>query len=71
MVLGASHNEIALTAFLLIVVLLAAKIGRIGEAIGGLFERDAPATDGGAPGDGAERAEHAEHAEHKEERQES
>ncbi|WP_437296247.1 hypothetical protein [Sorangium sp. So ce426] len=68
MVLGASHNEIALTAFLLIVVLLAAKIGRIGEAIGGLFERDAPATDGGAPGDGAEQAEHAEQ---KEERQES
>ena len=60
MVLGASHNEIALTAFLLIVVLLAAKIGRIGEAIGGLFERDAPATDGGAGGaheDGAEQQE--------------
>ncbi|WP_437326120.1 hypothetical protein [Sorangium sp. So ce381] len=65
MVLGASHNEIALTAFLLIVVLLAAKIGRIGEAIGGLFERGAPATDGGAPEDGAEQAEQ------KEERQES
>ncbi|WP_437742711.1 hypothetical protein WME73_46315 [Sorangium sp. So ce302] len=65
MVLGASHNEIALTAFLLIVVLLAAKIGRIGEAIGGLFEREAPATDGGAPGDGAKQAEQ------KEERQES
>ncbi|WP_437854687.1 hypothetical protein [Sorangium sp. So ce363] len=65
MVLGASHNEIALAAFLLIVVLLAAKIGRIGEAIGGLFEREAPATDGGAPGDGAEQAEQ------KEERQES
>lgn len=65
MVLGASHNEIALAAFLLIVVLLAAKIGRIGEAIGGLFEREAPATDGGAPEDGAEQAEQ------KEERQES
>ncbi|WP_438040473.1 hypothetical protein [Sorangium sp. So ce128] len=65
MVLGASHNEIALTAFLLLVVLLAAKIGRIGEAIGGLFEREAPATDGGAPRDGAEQAEQ------KEERQES
>jgi hypothetical protein len=57
MVLGASHNEIALAAFLLIVVLLAAKIGRIGEAIGGLFERDAPATDGGAHEDGAEQQE--------------
>ncbi|WP_437547305.1 hypothetical protein WME97_45125 [Sorangium sp. So ce367] len=65
MVLGASHNEIALTAFLLLVVLLAAKIGRIGEAIGGLFEREAPATDGGAPADGAEQAEQ------QEERQES
>lgn len=54
MVLGASHNEIALAAFLLIVVLLAAKIGRIGEAIGGLFERNAPAADGGAPEDSAE-----------------
>ncbi|WP_437599281.1 hypothetical protein [Sorangium sp. So ce590] len=54
MVLGASHNEIALAAFLLIVVLLAAKIGRIGEAIGGLFERNAPAGDGGAPEDSAE-----------------
>ncbi|XXY55042.1 hypothetical protein WME91_28320 [Sorangium sp. So ce269] len=54
MVLGASHNEIALTAFLLIVVLLAAKMGRIGEAIGGLFERNAPAADGGAADDSAE-----------------
>ncbi|WP_437937287.1 hypothetical protein [Sorangium sp. So ce341] len=65
MVLGASHNEIALTAFLLIVVLLAAKIGRIGEAIGALFERNAPAADGDAPEDGAERADR------QEERQES
>lgn len=65
MVLGASHNELALTAFLLIVVLLAAKIGRIGEAIGGLFERKAAATDGGAPEHGAEQAEQ------QEERQES
>ncbi|WP_437608368.1 hypothetical protein WMF20_47165 [Sorangium sp. So ce834] len=65
MVLGASQNEIALTAFLLIVVLLAAKIGRIGEAIGALFERNAPAADGDAPEDGADRADH------QEERQES
>lgn len=57
MLLGASQNEIALTALLLIVVLLAAKIGRIGEAIGGLFERNAPAADGGAPEDGAETSE--------------
>ncbi|WP_437483666.1 hypothetical protein WME75_43220 [Sorangium sp. So ce1014] len=54
MVLGAAPNEIALAAFLLIVVLLAPKIGRIGEAIGGLFERNAPAADGGAPEDSAE-----------------
>ncbi|WP_437952697.1 hypothetical protein WME98_19755 [Sorangium sp. So ce296] len=68
MVLGASPNEIALTAFLLIVVLLAAKIGRIGEAIGGLFERNAPAADGDAPEDGADRADRADR---QEERQES
>ncbi|XXX76376.1 hypothetical protein WMF30_52885 [Sorangium sp. So ce134] len=54
MVLGASQNEIALTAFLLLVVLLAAKIGRIGEAIGALFERNEAAADGGAPEDAAE-----------------
>ncbi|WP_437316515.1 hypothetical protein [Sorangium sp. So ce385] len=68
MVLGASQNEIALAAFLLIVVLLAAKIGRIGEAIGALFERNAPAADGDAPEDGADRADRADR---QEERQES
>ncbi|AUX27225.1 uncharacterized protein SOCEGT47_078080 [Sorangium cellulosum] len=56
MVLGASPNEIALVAFLLIVVLLATKIGRIGEAIGALFERDATA-DGRARQDSAESQE--------------
>ncbi|WP_437589305.1 hypothetical protein [Sorangium sp. So ce1000] len=68
MLLGASQNEIALTAFLLIVVLLAAKIGRIGEAIGALFERSAPATDGGAPA--ADGDAHEDGAEQQEERQE-
>ncbi|AGP41743.1 hypothetical protein [Sorangium cellulosum] len=68
MVLGASPNEIALTAFLLIVVLLAAKIGRIGEAIGALFERNAPAADGDAPEDGAERVERADRQEERQER---
>jgi hypothetical protein len=42
MLAGASHDEIALVAFLLILVLLATKIGKIGEAIGGLFATRTP-----------------------------
>jgi hypothetical protein len=36
---GVSPGEIALTALLLIIVLVAPKVGRVGEAVGGLFER--------------------------------
>lgn len=54
MLLGASENEIALVAFLLIVVLLATQVTKIGEAIGGLFQTSSGASDEGAPEDTAE-----------------
>lgn len=38
---GLSSGEIALTALLLVIVLVAPKVGRVGEAVGGLFERGA------------------------------
>ncbi|MCC6553683.1 MAG: hypothetical protein IT372_11770 [Polyangiaceae bacterium] len=37
MLAGASYNEIALVVFLLVLVLVAPKVGRIGDALGGLF----------------------------------
>jgi hypothetical protein len=38
-VLGAVNTgEVALTVLLLIIVLVAPKVGRVGEAVGGLFE---------------------------------
>ena len=37
-----STGEIALTALLLAIVLIAPKVGRIGEKIGGLFEPTEP-----------------------------
>lgn len=40
--LGASLNEIGLVAIFLSLVLLAPKVGKIGEAIGGFFGRSAP-----------------------------
>ncbi|WP_437675406.1 hypothetical protein [Sorangium sp. So ce131] len=57
MLLGAYPNEIALVAFLLLVVLLATKVGRVGEAIGGLFERKPATADGAAPEAPEERRE--------------
>ncbi|AUX48465.1 hypothetical protein SOCE26_100030 [Sorangium cellulosum] len=57
MLLGAYPNEIALVVFLVILVLLATKVGRFGEAIGGLFERKRATADGSAPEDRAETAE--------------
>ena len=42
MVAGASENEIALVLFLATLVLLATKVGKIGEAIGGLFADRSP-----------------------------
>jgi hypothetical protein len=44
MVLGVSEGVFALVAFLVIVVLLATKIARIGEAIGGLFDHGTTAS---------------------------
>ena len=35
--LGASSNELLLVALLLLVVMVAPKVGRVGEAVGGLF----------------------------------
>jgi hypothetical protein len=39
--LGAYLNEVALVLLFLGIVLLASKVGKIGEAVGGLFERGA------------------------------
>jgi hypothetical protein len=46
---GASYNEIALVALLLALVVVAPKVGRIGEALGGLFDkkREGPEDAGG------------------------
>lgn len=41
MFLGATSNEIALTIFLVLLVWVAPMVGRIGEAIGSVFERPA------------------------------
>lgn len=38
--LGASTNEILLVVLLVLVVVLAPKVGRIGEAVGGLFRSE-------------------------------
>jgi hypothetical protein len=39
---GVSTGEIALTVLLLVIVIVAPKVGRVGEAVGGLFERGKP-----------------------------
>lgn len=61
MVPGVSQNEIALVLFLLVLVLLAPKIGKIGESIGGLFATRAPGAGDDVVEDTAEdREEHQE-----------
>lgn len=40
--LGAQLNEIGLVALFLVMVLLSSKVGKIGEVLGGLFERQKP-----------------------------
>jgi hypothetical protein len=47
--LGAQLNEIGVVALFLVMVLLSSKVGKIGEAVGGLFERRE--TDRKKPGD--------------------
>jgi hypothetical protein len=47
--LGAQLNEIGVVALFLVMVLLSSKVGKIGEAVGGLFERRE--TDGKKPRD--------------------
>lgn len=39
MLAGVSPQELALVLFLVALVMVAPKVGRIGEVIGGLFER--------------------------------
>jgi Flp pilus assembly pilin Flp len=46
---GVTPNEIALVAFLVALVMIAPKVGRIGEVIGGLFERRGPGAGREAP----------------------
>jgi hypothetical protein len=50
--LGASLNEIGLVALLLVLVLLASKVGAIGEAIGGFFAGSDKAGEPPNKGDG-------------------
>jgi hypothetical protein len=47
--LGAQLNEIGVVALFLVMVLLSSKVGKIGEAVGGLFERQE--SDRKKPGD--------------------
>lgn len=47
MQLGAATNEIALVIYLMVLIAIAPKVGRIGEIIGGLFERGGAATGAG------------------------
>lgn len=44
---GASLNEVGLVALFLCIVLLASKVGKLGEMVGGLFEPKVPAASGG------------------------
>jgi hypothetical protein len=39
MLAGVSPHEIGLVVFLLVLVMIAPKVGKIGETIGGFFER--------------------------------
>lgn len=43
--LGATQNEILFVVFLVALVLLAPKVPKIGETIGGLFEKRPPRND--------------------------
>lgn len=47
MQLGAATNEIALVIYLMVLIGIAPKVGRIGEIIGGLLERGGAAADAG------------------------
>lgn len=44
---GASLNEVGLVVFFLAIVLIASKVGKVGERVGGYFERNARAASGG------------------------
>ncbi|AKT36665.1 hypothetical protein [Chondromyces crocatus] len=44
---GASFNEIGLVAFLVVLIMIAPKVSRLGEIIGGLFERSGPEASAG------------------------
>jgi hypothetical protein len=46
MIAGATPRELALVTFLLVLVVIHSVVPRIGEAIGGLFERGKRKTDG-------------------------
>jgi len=46
---GATPRELALVIFLLVLVVIHSYVPRIGEAIGGLFERDERPDDDGSP----------------------
>ena len=46
---GATPRELALVVFLLVLVVIHSSVPKIGEAIGGLFERDKRKDDDRAP----------------------
>ena len=53
--LGASLNEIGLVALLLALVVIASKVGAIGEAIGGFFVGSSASSSRAARAEGAEK----------------
>ncbi|EYF01447.1 Hypothetical protein CAP_8280 [Chondromyces apiculatus DSM 436] len=55
---GASLNELGLVAFLVALIMIAPKVSRIGEVVGGLFERSGGPDAGAGSDEAGDEASH-------------